>query len=106
MLHPSHDLAKGYALAIFGRLQQAKRDLEHAKQHLETVQKDAQAEPAQVAQTPARVVDCATSAHHWQEVSSAWRLADSIRQTSKEAEEQLRAELKAIEALIETNGLP
>ena len=35
-----------------------------------------------------------------------WRLADSIRQTSKEVEEQLRAELKAIETLLETNGLP
>jgi hypothetical protein len=35
-----------------------------------------------------------------------WRFADSIRQTSKEGEEQLRAELKAIETLLETNGLP
>ena len=35
-----------------------------------------------------------------------WRLADSIRQTSQEVEEQLRAELKAIETLLETNGLP
>ena len=35
-----------------------------------------------------------------------WRLLDSIRQTSKEVEEQLRAELKAIETLLETNGLP
>src|SRR5215470_15899946 len=58
--------------------------------------------------------------HHWQEVGRAWRqhlsnvsgilhpwrLVDSIRQTSKEVEEQLRAELKAIERLLETNGLP
>jgi hypothetical protein len=35
-----------------------------------------------------------------------WRLVDSIRQTSKEVEEQLRAELLAIETLLETNGLP
>jgi len=35
-----------------------------------------------------------------------WRLVDSIRQTSREVEEQLRAELKAIETLLETNGLP
>jgi hypothetical protein len=35
-----------------------------------------------------------------------WRLADSIRQTSKEAEEQLRAELLAIETLLEANELP
>lgn len=73
VLHLGHDLAKGYALAIFGRLRQAKRDLEHAKQCLETLPKNDQAKPAQVAQTPARVVDCATSVHHWQEVGSAWR---------------------------------
>src|SRR5207248_11109068 len=30
---------------------------------------------------------------------------DAIRQTSQEVEEQLRAELKAIETLLETNGL-
>jgi len=35
-----------------------------------------------------------------------WRLADSIRQTSKEVEEQLRAELEAIETLLATNKLP
>ena len=38
LFHLSHDLAKGYSLAIFGRLRQAKRDLEHAKQCLETLQ--------------------------------------------------------------------
>jgi enamine deaminase RidA (YjgF/YER057c/UK114 family) len=35
-----------------------------------------------------------------------WRLADSTCQTSKEVEEQLRAELETIETLLETNGLP
>ena len=35
-----------------------------------------------------------------------WRLLDSSRQTSKVVEEQLRAELEAIETLLETNGLP
>ena len=44
LFHLSHDLAKGYSLAIFGRLRQAKRDLEHAKQRLETLQKNAQAD--------------------------------------------------------------
>ena len=120
LFHLGHDLAKGYSLGIFGRLRQAKRDLEQAKQRLEKLQKNAQADPAQVAQAQARVAACATSVNHWQEVGSAWRqhlsnvsrilhpwrLADSIRQTSKEVEEQLRAELKAIETLLETNGLP
>jgi hypothetical protein len=120
VFHLGHDLAKGYSLAIFGRLRQAKQALEQAKQGLEKVQKHTQAEPDQVAQAQARVTTCATSVHHWQEVGRAWRqhlanvsrilhpwrLADSIRQTSKEVEEQLGVELKAIETLLETNGLP
>ncbi|MGE3542183.1 MAG: winged helix-turn-helix domain-containing protein [Candidatus Tectimicrobiota bacterium] len=115
-----HDLAKSYALAIFGRLRHAKRDLEQAKQGLETSQKNSQPDSAHVAQVQAQVAAWTTSVHHWQEVGRAWRqhlstlsgilhpwrLADSIRQTSQEVEEQLRAELKAIETWRETNGLP
>ena len=120
LFHLGHDLAKGYALGIFGRLRQAKRDLEHAKQGLEKLQKNPQTAPGQIAQAQSRVAACATAVHHWQEVGSAWRqhlsnvsrilhpwrLADSTRQTSQEVEEQLRAELEAIETLLETNGLP
>jgi hypothetical protein len=120
LFHLGHDLAKSYSLCIFGRLRQAKRTLEQAKQSLEKLPKSAREDAAQVAQAQARVEACATAVHHWQEVGSAWRqhlanvsrilhpwrLADSIRQTSKEVEEQLRAELKAIETLLETNGLP
>jgi len=120
LFHLSHDLAKGYSLAIFGRLRQAKRELEQAKQGLEKLQKNIQTDSAQVAQAQARVAAWATSVNHWQEVGRAWRqhlsnvsgilhpwqLVDSIRQTSQEVEEQLRAELKAIETLLETNGLP
>ena len=120
VFHLGHDLAKGYSLAIFGRLRQAKQALEQAKQGLEKVHKNALAEPDQVVQTQARVTTCATSVHHWQEVGRAWRqhlanvsrilhpwrLVDSSRQTSQEVEEQLGAELQAIETLLETNGLP
>jgi hypothetical protein len=120
VFHLSHDLAKGYSLSIFGRLRQAKRDLEHATQRLETVQKNPQADPAQVAQAQGRVAACATSVNHWQGVGRVWRqrlsnvscilhpwrFLDSTRQTSQEVEEQLRAELAAIETLLETNGLP
>jgi Family of unknown function (DUF6399)/IclR helix-turn-helix domain len=120
VFHLGHDLAKGYALAIFGRLRQAKRDLEHAQQRLETLQKDAQGDRAHIAQAQARVAACATAVTHWQEVGRAWRqhlsnvsrtlqpwrLADSSRQRSKEVEEQVRAEIEAIETLLETNGLP
>jgi uncharacterized protein DUF6399/IclR-like helix-turn-helix domain-containing protein len=120
LFHLGHDLAKSYSLAICGRLRQAKRGLEQAKQDLEKLQKNIRTDSAQVAQAQARVAACATSVHHWQEVSRAWRqhlsklsgilhpwrLLDSIRQTSQEVEEQLRTELKAIETLLETNGLP
>jgi hypothetical protein len=120
LFHMRHDLAKSYSLCIFGRLRHAKGDLEQAKQPLEKLQKEAQANPDQVAQAQGRVTACSTSVNHWQEVGRAWRphlsnvsrilhpwrLADSIRQTSQEVEEQLRAELKAIKTLLETNGLP
>jgi hypothetical protein len=120
LFHLSHDLAKGYSLCIFGRLRQAKRDLEQATQRLETVQKKAQIDHVHVAQTQAQVAVCVTSVNHWQEVGSAWRqrlsnlsrilhpwrLADSIRQTSEEVEEQLHAELEAMETLLATNRLP
>ena len=120
LFHLGHDLAKGYSLAIFGRLRQAKRELEQAKQGHEKLQKNIQTDSAQVAQAESRIAACATSVHHWQEAGRAWRqhlsnvsrilhpwrLADSIRQTSREVEEQLQAELKAIETLLETNGLP
>src|SRR4051812_29108299 len=113
VFHLGHDLAKGYALAIFGRLRRAKRELEQAKQGLEKLQKNIQTDSAQVAQAQSRIAACATSVYHWQEVGRAWRqhlsnlsrilhpwrLADSIRQTSREVEEQLRAELKAIKTL-------
>jgi hypothetical protein len=120
LLHLSHDLAKNYALALFGRLRHAKRDLEHAQQRLETVQQNAQAKRGHIEQGQARVAACTTTLNHWQGVGSAWRqqlsnlsrilhpwrLADSTRQTSQEVEEQLRAELGASETLLETNGLP
>jgi hypothetical protein len=92
LFHLGHDLAKSYSLAIFGRLRQAKRELEHAKQGLEKLQKNIQTDSVEVAQAQARVAAWATSVHHWQEVGNAWRqhlstlsgtlhpwLSDSIR---------------------------
>jgi hypothetical protein len=120
VLHLSHDLAKGYALAICGRLRQAKQALEQAKTRLEVWQQNAPADRVHTEQAQALVADGATSVDHWQGVRHAWRqrlsnlsrllhpwrLADSIPQTSQEVEHQLRAELQAIETLLETNGLP
>jgi hypothetical protein len=119
VFHLSHDLAKGYALAIFGRLRQATQALAHAKQRLESLH-HSQADRAQVEQAQALVADCECSVHHWQGVHSAWKqhlsnlarilhpwcLVDSTRQTSLAVEQQLRAELQALETLLATNGLP
>jgi len=119
LFHLSHDLAKGYALAIFGRLRQAIQALTHAKQRLESLH-NSQADRAQVEQAQAVVAACERSVHHWQGVHSAWkqhlanlscilhpwRLVDSTRQTSLAVEQQLRAELQALETLLATNGLP
>ena len=119
LFHLSHDLAKGYALAIFGRLRQATQALAQAKQRLESLH-NSQADRAQVEQAQALVADCELSVRHWQGVHSAWkqhlsnlsrilhpwRLVDSTRQTSLAVEQQLRAELQALEALLATNGLP
>lgn len=120
LFHVGHDLAKGYSLAIFSRLRQAKRELEQAKQRLETLQTKSQGDPAHIAQAQARVETCITSVHHWQEVGRTWRqhlsnlsrivhpwrLSDSRRQTSQEVEQQLQAELQAIQTWLESNGLP
>lgn len=120
LFHVSHDLAKGYSLSIFSRLRQAKRELEQAKQRLEALQKKSQADLDPIAQAQVEIATCATSVHHWQEVGHTWRqhlsnlsrivhpwrLSDSRRQSSKDVEEQLQDELKAIETFLETHGLP
>jgi hypothetical protein len=49
LFHLSHDLAKGYALSIFGRLRQAQQALAQARQRLEALQAS-QAGSAQVQQ--------------------------------------------------------
>lgn len=120
LFHVSHDLAKGYSLSLFSRLRQAKREFDQAKQRLETLQNNAQAEPTQLTEGEAWVAACAASLHHWQEAGAAWRqhlsnlsrivhpwrLSDSMRQSAQEVEEQLQAELKAIETFLESHGLP
>src|SRR2546421_4826132 len=119
LFHLSHDLAKGYALAIFGRLRQAMQALAQAKQRLESWH-NSQADRAQVEQAQALVADCERSVNHWQGGHSAWkqhlsnlsrilhpwRLVDSTHQTSLAVEHHLQAEIQALETLLETNGLP
>jgi hypothetical protein len=119
LFHLSHELAKGYALSIFGRLRHAQQALTHARQRLEALLAS-QPGSAQVQQAQATVEACEAAVQHWQGVRSAWRqnlanlsrimhpwrLGDSIRQRSPEVERQLHAELQVLATLLETNGLP
>ena len=119
LFHLSHDLAKGYSLAIFGRLRQAQQALAQARQRLEALQAS-QPGSTQVQQVQASVEACEAVVARWQGVRSAyrqrlsnlsrivhpWRLVDSTRQTSQEVERQLHVEIQVLETLLETHGLP
>jgi Family of unknown function (DUF6399)/IclR helix-turn-helix domain len=119
LFHLSHDLAKGYALSIFGRLRQAQQALAQARQRLQALPVS-QAESAQGQQAQASVEACEAVVARWQGVRSAyrqclanlsrsmhsWRLVDATRQTSQEVARQLHIELQVLEALLETHGLP
>ena len=119
LFHLSHDLAKGYSLSIFSRLRQAQQALTQARQRLERLQAS-QPGRLDVQQAQAAVESFEASLYHWQAVRRAWRahlgnlsqiihpwrLVDSSPQTSQAVEGQLRDELQALEALLESNGLP
>ena len=119
LFHLSHELAKSYALAIFSRLRQAQQALTQARERLATLQAS-HPDSAQAQQAQALVETSAVEVKRWQGVGSAyrhglgnlslrmhpWRLVDSTRQTSQEVERQLQAEVEALAALGETNGLP
>jgi Family of unknown function (DUF6399) len=119
VFHLSHDLAKSSSLAIFSRLRQAQQALTQARERRATLQASHPGR-AQTQQAQTCVVASEAEVQRWQDVRSAyrthlsnlslilhpWGLVDATRQTSQEVEEQLRAELLAIETLLETNGLP
>ncbi len=106
VFHLGHDLAKGYALGIFGRLRQATRELEQAKQGLEKLQKNTQTAPVQIAQAQSRAAACATAVHHWQEVGSAWRQHLSNVSRILHPWRLADSRLEAIATWLATNGLP
>jgi hypothetical protein len=119
LFHVSHDLAKGYALSIYGRLRQAQQGLTQARQRLEALQ-GSQPGSAQVQQVQASVEACEAIVARWQGVRSAyrqrlsnlsrivhpWRLVDSTRQTAQDVEYQLHVEIQGLETLLATQGLP
>jgi hypothetical protein len=119
LFHLSHELVKSSSLTIFSRLRHAQQALTHARERLAMCQAS-HPDSAQAQQVQALVETSAVEVKRWQGVGSAyrqglgnlslrmhpWRLLDSTRQTSHEVERQLHAEVEALEALMETNGLP
>jgi hypothetical protein len=101
VLHLRHELAKGYALAIFGRLRHAQQALRQAGQRLATLQASRPGnDQAQQAQALVEVREAEVK--RWQAVRNAycthlanllltvhpWGLLDSTRQTSQAVERQ------------------
>jgi hypothetical protein len=119
VFHLIHELVKSYSLAIGGRLRQARQALSQAQEHLRVCQAS-HPSAAEAQQAQAVVEASEAEVTRWESVHSAyrhhlemvslivhpWRLVDSTRQTSAAVEHQLQAEIEAIEALIETHGLP
>jgi Family of unknown function (DUF6399)/IclR helix-turn-helix domain len=119
LFHLLHELVKSYSWAICARLRQARQAVSQAQ---EPISKGQASHPggAETQQAQAVVEASEAEVTRWESVHSAyrhhletvslivhpWRLVDSTRQTSQEVERQLHAETWAIEALIETNGLP
>jgi Family of unknown function (DUF6399) len=119
LFHLLHDLAKGYSLSIFTQLKAARQQLNQAQEHLGTCQVKSASE-AQIESAQAQVAAGEASVEHWQEVHDTyrghlqaialqghpWRVEDSTPQSAQEVEAQLAAEITALQALMETNGLP
>ena len=111
VFHLIHELVKSYSLAMCSRLRQARQALKQAQE---------QPSGAEAPQVQAVVEARKAEVTHWETVHSAyrhplergsltvhpWRVLDSTRQRSAEVECQLQAEIDALEALIDTNGLP
>jgi hypothetical protein len=119
LFHLIHDLGKSYALSIWSRLRQARQALRQAQERLDTCQaSDSRGDGVQQAQAlvEAREAEVTrwegvhrTYRHHLEHLSlmvHPWQLWGSTRQRSEDVEYQLRAEIVAIETLVETNGLP
>ena len=119
VFHRIHELVKSYALSMCDRLRHARQALRQAQEHLSTCQAS-QPSGADVQQAQAVVEASAAEVTRWESVHRAsrhhletvsllvypWRLVDATRQTSEEVARQLHAEIDALEALIDTNGLP
>jgi hypothetical protein len=113
------ELVKSYSLAIGSRMRQARQALGQAQERLTKCQaSDPQGTETELARVA--VETCEAEMSRWERVHGAyrlhleaislsvhpWKIGDSTPQSAQEVEGQLRAEIDALEALIETNGLP
>jgi IclR helix-turn-helix domain len=119
VFHLIHELVKSYSWAILGRLRHARQALRQAQERLRTCEAS-HPSGAEAQQAQAVVEASEAEVKRWESVHSAyrqhletislllhpWRLVDSRRQTSAEVERQVHVELRAIEVLVETHGLP
>lgn len=119
LFHLMHDLTKSYSLAIFSRLRHAQQTLTHAQERLAHCQVS-HLGAAAIQHAQALVETQAAEVQRWQHVRSTyrshlerlslimhpWRVADSACQTSQDVECQMHAEVAALEALVDTHGLP
>jgi hypothetical protein len=119
LFHFMHEVVKSYSWAIVGRLRQARQALRHAQKRLRTCEAS-QPGGAEAQQAQAVVEASAAEVQRWESVHSVyrqhletlsllvhpWHLGDSKRQTAAEVERHMHAEIRAIEVLVDTHGLP
>src|SRR3989441_2618312 len=119
LFHLIHDLVKSYSLAICGPLRQAQQAFNQARESLTTCLASHRSRD-EVQHAQAEMEAREAEVKHWERVRSTyrhhletmslivhpWRVVDSMRQSSEDVERQLQAETRALEVVIETNGLP
>jgi hypothetical protein len=119
LFHLIRELVKGYGPAICLGLRQARQALKVARERLEQCRnRDPKSEA--VLQAQMEVEACQAEVEHWESIRhtyrghlmrlslivNPWRIEDSTPQSSEEVEQQLEAEIEAIERFMETTGLP
>jgi Family of unknown function (DUF6399) len=114
-----HALGKGYALALATQLQTARQTLRHAQQHLDKCKTLGTGVP-EIESAQAEVVVSAAAVEHGQQGRDTyrghlemrslqghpWRVTASMPQSAHEVDAQLTAEGAALQAWLETHGVP
>jgi hypothetical protein len=112
LFHILHDLTKGYSLSIAGRLKNARKQLEKCQASLGKNVEDQQTQI--LAATKEEEVTLWKNVlknyrEHLENLSlivHPWRVSGSISQDSKQVQEQLRAEVDALEELADMHEFP